>query len=194
MKYQLVIAFLGMVSFLFPEQTRAAIQSNKLKVTDTAVYIRKQFTAGNTAKLIDGSTDKLVGITNVDGNKFDAFRNLVITDISVKYGKDASATDAAAIDYNANAMPAALRNAELVVRQGSRVVVSMPLSTFEPGKNASPASIGADAYSLKTWAVLVEGQPFTCNIEFANGATIAGTDNHFVEVQFFGAETGSRVN
>lgn len=194
MKYQLVIAFLGMVSFLMPEQTRAAISANQLKITDTTVYIRKQFTPGNTAKLIDGSTDKLVGITNVDGNKFDPFRNLVITDISVKYGKDASSTDAAAINYNSDAMPSSLRNAELIIRQGSRIVVSLPLSTFEPGKNASPSAIGADAYSLKTWAVLVEGQPFTCNIEFANNATIAGTDNHFVEVQFFGAETGSRVS
>lgn len=190
MKFQIFLAFFAAMAQLGLIQEATVTEQNKgnLKFQDTCIYIRKQFTAGNTNKLIDGRTEKVVGITNIDGNKLEKHQNIFITHVSLKYGVDASVTDAGLIDYNKDAMPNVLRNAELVVRQSGRVVFSLPISALDLGRNASPAAVGSDRYELSQMALINDASSFEINIEFPDGSTTPA-GNNFVEVNFFGVET-----
>ena len=192
MKLQIITQFLMMFAYLLPQATRDLLTSGDIRVQDSTVYVRKQISAGNVTKLVDGNTRKLVGITNIDGNKLEDQRNQLISAISIKYGTHASITDAGSIDYLSTDIPAALRNAELVIRQGNRTAVSLPISSLIAGKNASPSNVEADRFQLLVMALIVEAQPFTVDLEFPEGADF-GANNHFVEVNFYGAETSKKA-
>ena len=192
MKLQIITQFLMMFAYLLPQATRDLLTSGDIRVQDSTVYVRKQISAGNVTKLVDGNTRKLVGITNIDGNKLEDQRNQLISAISIKYGTHSTITDAGSIDYLSTDIPAALRNAELVIRQGNRTAVSLPISSLIAGKNASPSNVEADRFQLLVMALIVEAQPFTVDLEFPEGADF-GVNNHFVEVNFYGAETSKKA-
>lgn len=192
MKLNLIIQFLTFVSGLMAQSTLTELQKSNIGLQDAAIYVRKEIKAGNVVKLIDGTTEQIVGLTNVDGNKLDDFRNFIIEKLSFKYATDATETDPSALNYLSADVPAILRNSELVLRQENRTVISLPIMSLVAGKNASPGSIDGDRFSLAVWALIREGQKFELNIEMPNGADL-GTNKHFVEVGLFGSETSLKA-
>ncbi|TYB78329.1 hypothetical protein [Bizionia myxarmorum] len=194
MKLTAIIQFLTFVTALLPLGTQDELAKGNISAQDAAVYIRKQVTAGgNTIKLIDGKTEEVVGLTNIAGNKLDDYRNLIIESISFKYATDATVTDAAAVSYITSDVPLALRNAELVLIQGNRTPINIPIMSLISGKNSSPSSVDGDRFKLMVWALIREGQKFDLNIELPEGAAL-GTGNHFVEVGLFGAQTALKAS
>lgn len=192
MKLTQIIQFLTFVSALLPQSTITELQRSNVGAQDAAIYVRKQITAGNVVKLIDGTTEQIIGLTNVDGNKLDDYRNFIIEKLSFKYATDATATDPSAVNYLAADVPAVLRNSELVLRQEGRTPINIPIMAILAGKDASPGSIDGDKFNLMVWSLVREGQKFELNIEMPNGASL-GSDNHFVEVGLFGAQTSLKA-
>lgn len=188
MKFQQILSFLTAVAFLLTSETRAQIAAKNVIAKDSTLYVRKQITPGNVTKLIDGKTLQIVGITNIDGNKLEKFRNQIVSAISIKYGTDATVTDPSKIDFLSADIPAPLRNADLILTQGSRVIFNISIATLIAGKNSSPSNVEADRFNLMVWALIKEQESFELNLEFPDGADL-GANNHFVEVSLFGAET-----
>lgn len=192
MKLNQIVAFLTLVAALLNQNTVSALKAGTIGAKDNTLFVRKQITGANVVKLIDGTTERVTGITNIDGNKLDDYRNFIIEAISIRYGTHASDTDPGIISYT-TAPPTALRNAELVLRQGNRLVINMPVHALLPGVSASPASVDGDRFKNMVWALIAEGQKFELNLEFAEGASF-GANNHFVEVNLHGAETYLKAN
>lgn len=189
MKLNVILQFLTFVAALLPQETSSAISSGQVNIQDATIYVRKQITMGGSViKLIDGTTEQIVGLTNIDGNKLDAYRNLIIDSISFKYATDATESDPTKVNYVAADVPLALRNSELVLRQNNRTPINLPIMSLVAGKDASPGSVEGDRFILRVMALIREGQKFELNIEVPDGATL-GTGNHFVEIGLFGAQT-----
>lgn len=171
-----------------PQQTIDDYKDRKLVLRDAVKYVRQEITVGGRVELLNSSTKKLAGITNLDANKLSDRQNLIISAIALGYGANIAAGKEAAVDYNTT-IPVGIRNADLEVKQNGRVIISMPAAdAFNQGTGANVS----DKYrELSALAFLQEGQEFSIDLVFAAGAVGGGTHD-YVEVSLRGLETAAR--
>lgn len=102
--------------------------------SDTTLYVA--FNASGVAgkvDLITANTKPVVGVTNFDGNKLNTGRNIVIAAARILYTTDGS--ELVSSDWqNEDRLPAELQNAEIVITQGGKSILSMPLTDLQGDK------------------------------------------------------------
>lgn len=162
--------------------------NRELYIRDNVIELRKQITIGGKVALLESGDDKLVGLNGFDGDKLSSYVNQVITAIKFGYDKQANAGTAKVEDLKYNTtVPGVIRSARLNVMQDGVPVISLPVaSLISTGNNTK---VGDDFRELKSYALLKEDLPISIELEFPKGATIAGTDKHYVEVLFNGSVT-----
>lgn len=183
--FMLVIAFLSAIATTLSVNARDLARAGKLKPTDSELYVRKGVTPGGSVNLLEGMSASEIGITNFDGQRLDADRIFVISEVTVNYGIATTGTSAKAVDY-VTALPLALKNSHLVVKQDNEVILKLPITSINESKSSD------NRYrELEAFALLQDQRTTSVDIEFPAGADLApGAGNTgYVEVLFKGFET-----
>lgn len=168
--------------------TQNAVRSERITLKKVVVYIRKNVTFGGTQMLVDSNTKQIIGVTNLEGNRLPAFRNIVFNAISLGYSAHADAGKEALLGYDTE-LPASLRNAEIEIKQDGNVICTVPCSEFDAGLAFAS---GEDKYvHLGGEYMIREDKQFEINLKFPDGSTGGGT-NDYVEVRLAGIETSEK--
>ncbi|WP_299431549.1 hypothetical protein [uncultured Aquimarina sp.] len=169
---------------------RRDIAEGGIRVLHHVAYVRKEITAGaGTIDLITNTTDKVDGLSTFNGVKLNSGEAVVFNAIAVGYKQNATKVSPASLGYSSTEIPA-LRNAILMVSQGNRKLVELPLLDL----------IRADRdmvkpedryYNLNDWYVLADDQPITLQLKFPEGVALPVGANIFdyLEVLFKGYTT-----
>ena len=184
-KWMLVIAFLSAIFPNLPANAKDLMNSGKVNPRDTTLVVRKQIVAGGTVNILDGYNSKVKGQNDFDGNKLTNGRNFVWDAITINYGVDLTATAVESVNYT-TALPAALKSANIVVKQDDEVVRRISISAINDAKSSDERY-----YYLDGFGFLQEELVTAIEIEFASGTDLApGAGNSgSVEVIFKGFET-----
>ncbi|WP_435263852.1 hypothetical protein [Tenacibaculum sp. nBUS_03] len=111
---------------------------DQIKPIPSELYVNKEINvAGGKVSLLIGSTDNEIGVTNFDGNKLDDGRAFAVDGISFKFGIAKSGTKPYNVDFATGvtkAQKAAFQFANIVLKQNNEILVRLPISSIENGK------------------------------------------------------------
>lgn len=148
---------------------------------DKTIYIGFETTGkAGIMKVVDVNTKRLVGITNLDGNKLDAGRDYIIDGARILFGNDNDPVEAQNWQ-SGRTCPDALKNAEIRILQGSKVIFDMPVSDLIYNESASGIT---EFRSVSTSPLLVSNKEFEIEIEFPSGQSIPSADKSFARLEF----------
>ncbi|MBW1296432.1 hypothetical protein [Aquimarina litoralis] len=182
--------FLQSQSQVLSTGLRTDMSNGSIRVLHHIGYIRKEITGGaGTIQLITAKTDKVDGISTFNGKKLDSGEAVVFNAIAVGFKHSANQVSPAALSYGSTEEPA-IRNAKLIVSQGPRKIVELPLLDL----------IRADRdmvkpedryYNLGDWYVLADEQAIDIDIKFPEDVSVPVTANEhdYIEVLFKGYQT-----
>lgn len=187
LKFLLVTAFLASIMTDLSANTQANHAARKLQPRDAEIAVRKAVVAGGTVNLLENQgQSRTRGVNDFDGDRLTNGRNFIIDGITINYGVGltASATPQS-VDYT-TALPAALKTANLIIKQNGVVRATLSVSSINEAKSSD------ERYRfLEAFALLREETTTSIELEFGAGTDLApGADNTgFVEVILRGFET-----
>jgi|GEM_PF-367801 len=146
------------------------IDINSARFIDKTIYFAFDAKGeGGIVELIDGTTEKRVGVTNLDGNKFNKGRYVVIDGLRV-LGEN-TATDLGKAKWLSELHPA-LKNSELRIMQDG-VLLDMPVSDLHNEGNGS--SNDDDFRDIVTAPIIMPEIEFKYDWVFPKGETVPST-------------------
>lgn len=163
------------------------VDAKQIKMLPTVKVIRKELSIGGKQVLLESDSKLKYGVNDFDGNKLDEHTNLIVGGIGIQYDKDAASSKEADLTYG-KALPAALRNATLVITQGG-VIAQYPFSVLSNQSIANSINGNDNMYELPEPFVITDQQRFEIEIQYPQGAAIAGSDKHYLELTMFVFET-----
>jgi len=183
--FMLAVAFLAGVQGLLSANAQQLAREGKIKPQDGVLYVRSAVGGTNTQNLLEGKSNQEIGVTNFDGQILNSDRYFVIDSVTINYGVAATGTAAKAVDYS-TALPLALKNANLLIRQDNEVIVKLPVSDINEAKSSDERF-----RTLGAFALLRDQKTITLEIEFPAGGDLApGAGNTgYAEVLLKGFET-----
>jgi hypothetical protein len=187
-KWHLVALFIMAVLPGLSANAKELINSKKVNPRDSTLVVRNIAVAGGTIDLLEGYSAKVPGKNDFNGNKLTNGRLFIIDSLTLNYGVGVTATvnqNYFAVNYT-TALPAALKAANLVIRQGDDVIRRISIAAINEAKSTDSRN-----FELQGFALLQEDIPTSIEIEFPAGSDLApGTDNSgYVEVILNGFET-----
>ncbi|MGE0638388.1 MAG: hypothetical protein AB7G44_07080 [Bacteroidia bacterium] len=201
----------------FDKQDQADIAAGKARFFDADYYLRKRVVGGTgQEELVIKAEAQSRGIKNFDKDFLPEGVNLAASTIRVAYGVAdvlaatiplaheiiyTNAQDAETGVGTPLTIPAQLLNAELLISQDGKPVVSFPMAKFF--RDSFSVGIGTqgnqDSVHMRSFRLLKGGKPFTASILWPEGsaalATLSPTNpgvntlKHFVEVRLMGDAT-----
>ncbi|NJW53544.1 hypothetical protein [Salinimicrobium oceani] len=157
----------------------------------TVVYVRRNATnASSRWAIIDENTTKVDGVSTISKTSLPKNEAVVFDKIALGFAKGTAEGQEGALDYSSTKLPAALRNADLVIIQNGREVVSIPVA--ELGKQVSPAANEDYYHDLESFQYLVDDQPMQWDLRFPAGQALspaAAGDVNYIEVRLKGFKT-----
>lgn len=190
-KALIALSFIMSVSSAFSAELHQLLTSKQAGVKPHTVVIRKNATnASSRWAVIDENTTKVDGVSSISKTSLPKNEAVVFDKIAIGYAENAEAGKEGSVDYTTTKLPAALRNADLVITQNGREVVAVPIADL--GKVTSPTSQEDYYTDLEALQYLVDDQPMEIEIRFPKGEALApGTAGHstYVEVRLKGFKT-----
>lgn len=184
----------------FEIQTQAELEDGMIQTTEGYVLVRSSIlNHAGIKRYLDETTEKKTGITNMNGNKLPKGFNLAVEKIRLGYAFAAAASGldnpAKVTEYknlsDAN-IPAALRNADLVIIQDGKDVLRVPVAAML--KSAASDKTGKeDSYEVDNPPILYENKPIGIEIEYPDGEAVPNADFHYIEILLLGARTAQRI-
>jgi len=189
----LALAFLATVVTTLSTQAMQLIESRSMRVVAHTLLIRKDITGGGSNyDLIDANTKQINGVSTIDGNKLATGRVFVFDRVAVGYSSPDSGTALAANDYS-TALPAALRNANIVVIQNGKEQLNIPVADCIA--EAASNEVGTRYLQLPGFSWISDRENFQIQIQFpGDGASLAaGTGKiNLFELRLQGVLTNSK--
>lgn len=187
-KWHLIAAFLLTVMSGLSANAKALINSGEVNPRDATLAVRQLVVAGGDVDILQGYNAYEKGKNDFNGNKLANGRLFVIDSLQINYGvadTAATATGYDKVNYT-TALPPALKSANLVIKQGDKVIRRISIAAINEAK-----STDTRWYDLDGFALLREDQVTSIVLEFAQGSDLAaGVGNSgYVEVILKGAET-----
>ncbi|WP_020532972.1 hypothetical protein [Flexithrix dorotheae] len=181
---------------LLPPETAMALEKHALKLTDANLYLRADVTGkAGILKLIDETTIKQVGITNIDGNKLPKFVNQVVEKLRAGYATHATETDPSKLKYTTkySAVDTAILNSVFTIKLNEAPVLEVPTARlFSEEVSRGAIGSGYDAYIIDNPPVLIEEMKISMEIEFPKTGSVDSGAKHFIELFLQGQRTAQR--
>ena len=150
-------------------------------LTDKTIYVGFETTGkAGTMKVVDVNTKRIVGVTNLDGNKLDAGRDYIIDGARILFGSDNEAIGAQNWQ-GGQSCPDVLKNAEIRILQGSRVVLDMPITDLVYSSDSNGMT---QFRPISTSPLLVSNKEFEIEIEFPDGQSVPNLAKSFARLEF----------
>lgn len=165
---------------------QAIEERKKADYSDMVYYVNAKVTgASNTISLIDSTTKKVAGITNFDGNVIGLGKAFPVSAMRVLYSTE-GASEGAVNWQNREFLPAELQNAQLTLKQGKNILVSLPLTDLQNFKMK-------EFRMLATLPVLRDKEPFELEIEMPKNEILPlkGALQDYLRIEFKGVQRKS---
>lgn len=184
-------AYLLAKADMLADQTKTEFAKNNIKVIDDTKMLRKNIKGfAGTQEILTSATVLKKGTSDWDGNKLQRPENLIFSTISLAWGSHATITDPAAVAYSgcSENIPAALLNANVIIRQDDKIVVKQPVYNFMSEQKSEKANheIG---YKMKGLQMLIEEKPVQILLEFPEGVAVPTDKEYFVQIGLTGQKT-----
>lgn len=176
---------------LLSEQTKVEFRNGNIKVIDTSKALRKNIKGlSGTQEVLTSATTLKKGLSDWDGNKLQRPENLIMSSINVTWGSHASITDPANVTYSGTTenVPAALMNADVIIRQDDKIVVKQPVFAFLSEQKNTKANHEA-GYHFKGLQILLEEKPVQMLIDFPEGVAMPTDKEYFIRIDLNGQKT-----
>jgi hypothetical protein len=165
--------------------------ANNMTLQPYELFARKDISSASSSYgFVTATTEQLVGVANFDKGKLDTNEIFIFNEIRIGYSTGLAASKAAEAAYETKPS-AVFRNAEFEIRQGSRIVLNLPVASL--CNNNTGANVQDDFAILGSLCYLRDDQAFTWNFNFAEGVSIPagnGTStNTYAEVRLRGHRT-----
>jgi hypothetical protein len=182
---------------LLKEGSRKAVAAGEVQWVDYDLYVRKKLNKAGATEILNPSTVKQVGLSYLDKNMLPELYNFAVTGVRVGFQADTAIASAQAAVYsNTGAFDPALLNGELLVTVNDKPIIEIPLARFfNPNTGGIAQTIQIeerDIIRLKAPKLIPSGTPFKIIATMADGLTIAGANNNYLEVQLLGVSTRPR--
>ena len=155
----------------------------------TTLYVRKDATnASSRWSIIDENTIKLDGVSSFSKTSLPKNEAIVFDKIAIGYAEGAAGKEGS-LAYSTD-LPASLRNADLVIIQNGREVISIPVSDL--AKTGAPGNSDDLYHDLESFQYLVDDQPMQWDLRFPAGQSLAPAtagNSTYVEVRVKGFKT-----
>ncbi|MFL0077015.1 hypothetical protein V3A08_07450 [Tenacibaculum maritimum] len=128
------------LTFFIERHEEKPIFSSKseIKPMPSEVYVNKEITVGGgTIDLLKGSANNEVGVTNFDGNKLDDGRAFAVDGVAFHIAIGDSGAHPYNVDYDKGVQSSEFQPfqfANLVLKQNNEILVKLPISSIENGK------------------------------------------------------------
>lgn len=170
----------------------ADLNSGELRIEDHTLYVRKQITGSGIQELVNIATAELRGTINLDKGKFTENEVFAFDAVGIKFA-DATGTDPGAVKTyspDGQAMPAALKNGELVLSQNEGEIFHCAVDDCVSDVDSEFANGRSNAKQLKIPVVIEDNKVIKLNLENAEGLsfTTGVSNNAFVEIKFYGVK------
>jgi len=181
-----------------PAETLAMLTSGQYKLVDATIYVKANI-AGKSSDhyILDANSDYKAGTISTDKGRLPKGENLFFDRVQFGYGKLASETDPALIQYtsviNSSNLDLALRHADVIVRSDGNVIVHKPIEEFLVEASPTlPRGHKHTALELGTVQYFLEQKQIEILLRFPNGQTVAASGIHHVAFWFPGVKTMPR--
>lgn len=172
----------------------AKIKGSKVTVDPSTLFVRKNITsASSDYDFIDAQTDKIKGISSIKGQSLNKNEAIIFHAVAIGYSEGAMANGVAGQSYNGD-VPAALRNASLVIKQNGREVLNEPIANFVKGE--ATTNPGDYYLELPSFRYLADDTPFDIKVEFPAGVSMpapAADNGHYMELRLLGQKTVAKI-
>lgn len=170
-----------------------AIKEGKTSFIDIDYYIRKQVSAAGDAiqPLLESSSERKVGTTNFDKNKFDCPVSVSAVRLAYALSIALIAASAAKFSNTDVVTPASLLNGELVITRNGTEVITIPVAkAFNIGGAYAAVQNNFDVIRLDAPLFFKQDDSVGVSIRMPEGSTFPA-GNHYVEARLIG--TGIKV-
>ncbi len=130
--------FLKVQGFLNKKKSRKRYDWNisSMKLMPTELYANKEITVGGgKVALLKGSSVRLTGTTNFDGNKLEDGRIAVIDGVAIHIAIGDKNKPSHSVDFTKNILPAAFAYANLTLKQNDEVLIKLPITSIINGND-----------------------------------------------------------
>lgn len=180
--------------------TQDAFNASDLVFDPISYYIRYDLTGlSGRQKILGASTQKIVGVTNINQGLLPQYYNFAFDRVVVRYANATSASAAvqsiAGYSSVSASMPAALANAELIVSVNQQIIMQTPVADFTT--QASLTGGGRrdfDGGELQAPKIFPENLLIEVELNLAQSQSMpsAANNTYAVEVMFMGVQTRLR--
>lgn len=176
------------------------LSKGEYKLADSSVYVKADVTGKSSDhRILDQNSAYKEGTINVDKGRLPKGENLFFSRVQVGYGKAANETDPALVAFtsvvSAANLDLALAGADLIINQGSRVLVDLPIKQFlSEAPSHYPRGSRNVGLELNAPQYLTEGDGIQISLRFPDGQQVEvdGTNRHHIEVVIPGLKTVPR--
>lgn len=198
-KVLVAINFLVAISTAFSAELAGLIDPGpgreiQVNLKPHTVYVRRNATnASSSWDIIDVNTKKLKGVSSISETKLPKNEGVIFDKIALAFAEGTEAGQEGTLDYTSAKLPAVLRNADLVIIQNGREVVSVPVADL--GKTISPGSNEDYYHDLESLQYLVDDQPMEWKLNFPEGSAFAPSAAgkfNYIEVRLKGFKTARK--
>lgn len=189
--FMIVLTFLGGVQNRMSEQLQKDIEGNLVVLDDQTMELKKEVSGGSTIDLLDATMDRVDGINSFDKDRLQTGRAFVFDQIALGYATHATDSGLEGnIVYN-TAAPKELQNAVLIIKQGGREVLRLPVRDIN---NIHTADTESKEYKqLKSLRYLTDKDSITVQLKFAPGVSLSGAVKHYVYLRLNGLQTAPKT-
>lgn len=150
------------------------------ELEDTTMFLR--FNAQGQAgiiQLVDTNTRKEAGVTNFDGNKLNRGKNIVIDSLRFRFGYSGAAQIKAEKFNGTKAFPAEFYGANLVIKQGSKSILNIPVMDCLDENANNPLW-----RELSAGRLIVAEKEYDFELEYPKGVTMPNDAPQNIELSF----------
>lgn len=159
-------------------------EAGKTELVDKTFFLNVDLSGkgGGRSELVDSNTKRIEGLTNLDGNKLNTGRDIVIDSIRFIEAVDGATSITAADFSNTDGKVCAqLAHAELKVEQNGKTLIDLPLTDINKSDGDSVLF-----RSISTMPVLKSEYEFNISLILPNGVTVP--ENKFGRLEFRGIQ------
>lgn len=179
-------------------QDVSALERSGLQLNNGHQYLRLNITnKGGIVELLDTNTRQIDGESTFNGMTLEEGVNIALE--KIRFGYATSATvggelDPTLVRYSNlyDDVPPVLANADLVITQQGKDILSVPVRNLLVGAKSERAAGAVDAYESDVIRVLRSKTPVKISLRFPKGASIGNAANHFIELHLIGAATARK--
>lgn len=164
-----------------------AIRDGRVRMIPTTQRIRKSFPGAVSGEvdLLDNSQDKLVGVSDFDGQTRPDGEAFIAVGGSLRYA-DVAEADLASADFTAS-LPGAVKGAEIkTLSNGNIITQNLGIDHHVNGDNTEA---GTEVLEYDLPRFYADGKSFKVKLDFESSSLAAGTNGNAFEFTLYGFVT-----